>query len=87
MDIEKASRMVPIHSDDKHLLGIQWENHMYIDITLPFGLRCALIIFIALADALQWILYYMRTIHTWENKVLLQKYQCEYAFAYDFILL
>ena len=50
MDIEEAYRLVPIHPDDKHLLGIKWNNHTYIDITLPFGLRSAL------TDALQWIL-------------------------------
>lgn len=56
MDIEEAYRLVPIHPDDKHLLGIKWDNHTYIDITLPFGLRSAPIIFTALTDALQWIL-------------------------------
>ena len=56
MDIEEAYRLVPIHPDDKHLLGIKWDNHMYVDITLPFGLRSAPIIFTALTDALQWIL-------------------------------
>ena len=53
MDIEEAYRLVP---DDKHLLGIKWDNHTYVDITLPFGLRSAPIIFTALTDALQWIL-------------------------------
>ena len=56
MDIEEAYRMVPIHPDDKHLLGIKWDNHVFIDITLPFGLRSAPIIFTAITDALQWIL-------------------------------
>ena len=55
MDIEEAYRLVPIHPDDKHLLGIKWDNHTYVDITLPFGLRSAPIIFTALTDALQWI--------------------------------
>ena len=56
MDIEEAYRMVPIHPDDKHLLGIKWNDHVFIDITLPFGLHSVLIIFMAITDAFQWIL-------------------------------
>ena len=37
-------------------MGAQWDNQAYIDITLPFGLRSAPMIFTALADGLQWIL-------------------------------
>ena len=25
VDIEEAYRLVPIHTDDKHLFGVQWE--------------------------------------------------------------
>ena len=53
-DIEEAYRIVPVHADDKHLLGIISNNHLYIDAALPFGLRIAPLIFTALADALQW---------------------------------
>ena len=56
MDIEETYRMLPIHPDDKHLLGIKWDNHVFIDITLPFGLHSAPIIFMAITDAHQWIL-------------------------------
>ena len=56
MDIEEAYRLVPIHADDKHLLGIHWEDKLYVDSSLPFGLRSAPLIFTALADGLQWIL-------------------------------
>ena len=48
--------MVPIHPQDQPLLGIMWEDSVYVDKTLPFGLRSAPKIFSAIADAIQWIL-------------------------------
>ncbi len=54
MDIKQAYRNIPVHPDDRYLLGIYWEGHAYVDKTLPFGLRSAPLIFTAVADALQW---------------------------------
>ena len=45
-----------MHPDDRWLLGTIWENALYIDTALPFGLRSAPKIFNALADAVEWIL-------------------------------
>ena len=56
MDVSEAYRIVPVHPDDKHLLGINWQGQVYIDATLAFGLRSAPLIFTALADGLQWVL-------------------------------
>lgn len=56
IDIAHAYRNVPVHPTDRHLLGMQWENKVYIDTALPFGLRSAPKIFCALSDALEWIL-------------------------------
>ena len=56
LDLESAYRMVPVHPDDRHLLGMEWEDSLYIDTVLPFGLRSAPKIFNALADALLWIM-------------------------------
>ena len=56
-DIREAYRMVPVHPQDKHLLGVQWESAVYIDKALLFCLRSAPKIFSAVADAVQWILY------------------------------
>ena len=50
-DIEEAYKIVPVHPDDKHLLG---NNQLHINAAPPFGLRSAPFIFTALADALQW---------------------------------
>ena len=55
VDIKSAYRMVPIHPDDRHLLGMKWEEALYVDAALPFGLRSAPKIFTAVADALEWM--------------------------------
>ena len=39
-----------MHSDDWNLLGMLWENSLFIDTTLPFGLRSAPKIFLAAAE-------------------------------------
>ena len=55
IDIEHAFRNIPVHPDDRHLLGMAWDGSIYIDTVLPFGLRSAPKIFNAVADGLQWI--------------------------------
>ena len=57
MDLKEAYRIVPVHPDDQHLLGISWNGQVYIDRALPFGLRSAPEIFTAVADALAWSLH------------------------------
>ena len=54
-DIESAYRIVPVHLDDRFLLGMQWRGNFFIDLALPFGLRSAPYIFSAVADLLEWI--------------------------------
>jgi hypothetical protein len=56
MDIKQAYRIVPIHPQDRPLLGMKWQESIYVDKMLPFGLRSAPLIFSALADALMWIM-------------------------------
>ena len=56
-DIQEAYRMIPVHPEDQHLLGVRWERTVYIDRVLPFGLRSAPKLFSAVADALHWILH------------------------------
>ena len=55
-DVESAYRNVPVHSDDRYLLGMKWRAKYFIDLALPFGLRSAPYIFSSLADLLEWIL-------------------------------
>ena len=54
IDVESAYRLVPVHPDDRPLLGIEWAGQTYCDAMLPFGLRSSAKIFTALADALEW---------------------------------
>ena len=54
-DVQHAYRQIPVHPDDRPLLGMRWQGHTYIDATLPFGLRSAPLIFSAVADALEWV--------------------------------
>ena len=55
-DVEGAFHTVPVHPDDKQLLGMSWEGQVYVDKVLPFRLRSASKVYNAVADALLWIL-------------------------------
>ncbi len=55
IDISNAYRMLPIHPEDRWLLGMRWESSLYVDTVLPFGLCSAPKLFTAVADALEWI--------------------------------
>lgn len=53
---ESAYRIIPVHPQDRHLLGMQFDGNLYVDMALPLGLRSAPKIFTALADGLLWIM-------------------------------
>ena len=55
-DLKAAYRQVPVHPDDRWLLGMILEDDLYVDTTLPFGLRSAPMIFSAVVDALAFII-------------------------------
>ena len=63
IDIESAYRLVPVHPDDRPLLGVEWSGRIYCDAMLPFGLRSSAKIFTALADALEWIVSQRGVLH------------------------
>lgn len=50
IDIRSTYRIVPVHPDDRPLLGMRWREKIFVDKVLPFGLRLAHKIFNALAD-------------------------------------
>ena len=56
IDIKAAYRLIPgpVAPKDCLCLGMTWEEKVYIDAMLPFGLRSAPKIFNAVADALEW---------------------------------
>ena len=55
VDIRQAYRIVPVHPEDRLLLGMLWEGGLFVDTALPFGLCSAPKIFTAVADALEWV--------------------------------
>ena len=57
LDLRSAYRIIPVHPVDQCRLGITWQGGVYIDRALPFGLRSAPKIFMAVADAMAWVLH------------------------------
>ena len=57
LDIKDAYRIIPVHPDDYHFLGVSWRGETYVDRALPFGLRSAPKIFSAVADFISWVLH------------------------------
>ena len=51
---KSAYRLIPVCPADWKWLGMQWQDRVYVDGMLPFGLRSAPKIFNAVADALEW---------------------------------
>ena len=50
IDIKSAFRLLPVHPADRHMLGMRWNDGVYIDTCLPFGLCSAPKLFNLLAD-------------------------------------
>ena len=46
-DVANAYRIIPVHPEDRSLLGMRWKGKLFIDTVLPFGLRSAPKIFTA----------------------------------------
>ena len=57
VDIRNAYRNVPVHPNNLWLLGMEWHGEVYINTVVPFGLRSALKLFNAVADAVEWVLH------------------------------
>jgi len=55
-DVESAYRNIPVHPENRYLLGMKWQGIYFIDMALPFGLCSAPFIFLSVADLLEWIL-------------------------------
>ena len=48
LDLKDAYRVIPVHPEDRCLLGMKWQGDLFLDTALPFGLRSAV------ADGLLW---------------------------------
>ena len=55
-DLKSAYRHIPVHPDDRWLLDMELDGRLFVDTTLPFGLRSAPIIFNAVAEALAYVI-------------------------------
>lgn len=55
-DLKSAFRLIPIHPDEQHSLGISWNNQCYVDPYLPFGFRSAPFLFNPHFFFLEWVL-------------------------------
>ena len=55
IDIKNAFRLLLVHPADRHLLMMRWNNSVYTDLCIPFGLHLAPKLFNVAADLLQWI--------------------------------
>ena len=53
LDIKGAYRLIPVHSNDRIFQGICWQDSIFVDCQLPFGLASAPAIFSALSEALE----------------------------------
>ena len=38
-DVQNAYRVVPVHTEDRRLLGMKWRGAFYVDMVLAFGVR------------------------------------------------
>lgn len=56
MDIKQAYRNVPVYPQDRILLGMRWQEQIYVDAALPFSLHSVPLIFTIVADAARWIM-------------------------------
>ncbi|XP_068675471.1 tripartite motif-containing protein 2-like [Montipora foliosa] len=54
-DIKSAFRIIPIHPDDYHLMGMTWNNSYFFDRCLPMGCSSSCAIFEAFSTALEWL--------------------------------
>ena len=55
-DLKSAYRNVPVHPNDRWLLGMLWDDQLFVDSVLPFGLRSAPKIFTAVASMLAYVI-------------------------------
>jgi hypothetical protein len=55
--LKDAYRIIPVCPDDHYLLGTAWLGEVYVDRSLPFGLRSAPLLFTAFSDMVAWAIH------------------------------
>ncbi len=82
LDLKDAYRVVPVHPHDRPLLGMQWKEGVFIDATLPFGLRSAPKLFSAVADGLMWMVHnqgFTHSLHYLDDFLILGRPESPYC--------
>ena len=72
-DLRDAFRKIPVSPLDHFLLLFKWENQIYADMFLPFGLATSPFIFNMFSEALHWILnhlYGLEVVHYLDDFLL-----------------
>ena len=54
-NVQNAYRIMPVHTEDRHLLDIKWRDAFYVDMVLPFGVMSAPYIFRCITDLVEWV--------------------------------
>ena len=55
VDVKSTYQNIPVHPEDRWLMGMTWRESVFVNVALPFGLRSAPKIFTAVADVVEWI--------------------------------
>ena len=55
VDVASTYRIIPVYPEDRMLLGMSWQDKVYVDNQLPFGLSSAPVIFNVYADGVEWV--------------------------------
>ena len=56
LDVKSAFHLLPVHPTDRHLLAMCWNNQIWFDTCIPYGLQWAPKLFNILVDFLSWTL-------------------------------
>ena len=79
-DIESAFRLLPIHPEDRHLLGISWDNQYYYDQCLPMGCSSSCQLFEKFSTVLEHIVHHCtqgRIVHVLDDFLFIAPFQEE----------
>ena len=58
-DVKQAYSMVPVHPEDQLLLGMVWDDSLFVDSALPFGLRSAPLKWLIRQEGVESIVHYL----------------------------
>ena len=56
LNVKSAFRICPVHLTDWNLLGFSFQDCLFVELCLPFGLRSSVNRFTQVADTILWIL-------------------------------